>query len=258
MTTIWSHESGAEGAPLLVTIHGAMDRSASMVKLSRLLDQEFRVLRYDRRGYGRSKPHDGPFTMHDQVDDLMELMGDRRAVLFGHSFGGDVALAAAERSPGLVRAVAVYETPLSWLDWWPGSTRSWPPGQDPAVAAEGFMRRMIGDERWDALPARSRTERLEEGAALTMELADLAAHPPWSSENITMPFAAMYGGATVNHHRTGAVYLAERIPGTVRDDGFDGSAIPIAAAGHNGPYTDPRPVADVLRSLARVAAAREV
>lgn len=253
MTGIWSHESGLQGAPLLVTIHGAMDRSASMVKLSRLLDHEFRVLRYDRRGYGRSKPHDGPFTMHDQVDDLMELVAGRRAILFGHSFGGDVALAAADRYPGLVRAVAVYETPLSWLDWWPGSTKSWPPGQDPAVAAEGFMRRMIGDERWEALPAKSRAERMDEGVALTAELADLSAHAPWSFERITMPFVAMYGGATGNHHRTGAIYLAEHIPGTVSDGAFDGAAVPIADAFHNGPYTHPRPVADVLRALTKLA-----
>jgi len=31
--------------------------------LSRRLDDGFRVLRYDRRGYGRSAPHDGPFDV---------------------------------------------------------------------------------------------------------------------------------------------------------------------------------------------------
>jgi len=40
------------------------------------------VLRYDRRGYGRSTPHDGPFGMDEQVADLVALLDDRRAVLF--------------------------------------------------------------------------------------------------------------------------------------------------------------------------------
>ena len=51
-----------------------------------------------------------------------ELLDGRRALVFGHSYGGNVALAAAARHPELVVAVAVYETPLSWLDWWPGTT----------------------------------------------------------------------------------------------------------------------------------------
>ena len=99
-----------------------MDRSAGMLKLSRRLDADFRVLRYDRRGYGRSFPHAGPFTMDAQVDDLVALLAGRKAVLIGHSYGGNVALATADRHPDLVAGVAVYETPLSWEPWWPGTT----------------------------------------------------------------------------------------------------------------------------------------
>ena len=99
-----------------------MDRSAGMLKLSRRLDEDFRVLRYDRRGYGRSFPHDGPFTMDAQVADLVGLLAGRRAVLVGHSYGGNVALATADHHPDLVAGVAVYETPLSWEPWWPGTT----------------------------------------------------------------------------------------------------------------------------------------
>ena len=48
-----------------------------MLKLSRRLDADFRVLRYDRRGYGRSFPHAGPFTMDAQVSDLVGLLAGR-------------------------------------------------------------------------------------------------------------------------------------------------------------------------------------
>ena len=60
--------------------------------------------------------------MDAQVADLVDVLAGRPAVVFGHSYGGNVALAAADRHPDLVRAVGVYETPLSWLDWWPGTT----------------------------------------------------------------------------------------------------------------------------------------
>ena len=88
-----------------------------MLKLSRRLDADFRVLRYDRRGYGRSFPHPGPFTMDAQMDDLVALLAGRKAVLIGHSYGGNVALATADHHPDLVAGVAVYETPLSWEPW---------------------------------------------------------------------------------------------------------------------------------------------
>ena len=84
---------------------------------------DYRVLRYDRRGYGRSFPHDGPFAMDAQVADLVGLLDGRRAVLIGHSYGGNIALATADHHPDLVAGVAVYETPMSWEPWWPGSDR---------------------------------------------------------------------------------------------------------------------------------------
>jgi pimeloyl-ACP methyl ester carboxylesterase len=57
---IWAEEAGDAAHPLVVLVHGAMDRSAGMLRLSRRLDHEYRVVRYDRRGYGRSTPHGGP------------------------------------------------------------------------------------------------------------------------------------------------------------------------------------------------------
>ena len=179
---IWSEEAGDADAPLIALVHGSMDRSAGLLKLSRRLDDRFRVLRYDRRGYGRSAPHGGPFTMDGQVADLVEVLAGRPAVVFGHSYGGNVALALADRHPDLVRAVGVYETPLPWVDWWPDSTagtQATDDGTAPDDAAERFMRRMIGDARWERLPSRTRLARRAEGAAMLAELVDIDEHVPW-------------------------------------------------------------------------------
>ena len=241
---IWSHEVGPHDTPLIVLVHGAMDRSAGMLKLSRKLDDTYRVLRYDRRGYGRSKPHAGPFTMDAQVNDLATLIGGRRAIVFGHSYGGNVALALAERHPELVRAVAVYETPLSWMEWWPGFSRRNPGPSEgtPGDAAEQFMRRMVGDRRWEALPDRLREERRSEGVAFVTELGELARHAPWDAANIDVLFTVMFGEQAREHHRGASRYLAELLS--------DRDAIEIPAANHNGPFTHPDPVAIVLRDLA--------
>ncbi len=214
--TIWSEEAGDPSHPLIAIVHGAMDRSSGMLRLSRRLDDRYRVLRYDRRGYGRSTPHAGPFDMSSQVDDLIGLLAGRPAVVVGHSYGGNVALAASCTRPDLVVGVAVYETPMSWQPWWPGTTAG-----AVAVAAEGstedaaeaFMRRLIGNSKWESLPERTRLTRRAEGAALVGELADLRAHAPWAPANVTVPVAVGYGTEGRSHHQTGMARMADDLPG---------------------------------------------
>jgi len=204
---------------LIAIVHGTMDRSTSMLRLSRKLDQRFRVLRYDRRGYGRSVPaegaHQGPFDMARQVDDLVALLDDRRALLVGHSYGGNVALSAATRFPELIAGVAAYETPLSWEAWWPHNTAgaaARATGASPAEAAGAFMRRLIGDAAWERLPAKTRADREAEGAAMVGELRDLADNRPWHADKIHCPVVLGFGSCGAVHHQRGMRHLHEIIP----------------------------------------------
>ncbi len=233
MTPLWAEEAGDADRPLIVVIHGSMDRSAGMLKLSRRLDTDFRVLRYDRRGYGRSFPHPGPFTMGEQIADLVGLLAGRKAVLVGHSYGGDVALATADRHPDVVAGVAVYETPLSWEPWWPGTTAgsiAVAEGGQPEEAAERFMRRMLGDKRWDELPEHSRQTRRAEGLAMVHELADLRCHPPWNASNITIPVITAFGSKGAQHHRDGMRYAATLL---------DCPVVELADCRHDAPLSHP-------------------
>ncbi len=84
------------------------------------------MIRYDRRGYAKSRDIGPPYGVDEQIADLA-LVIDRHApgrsidLAFGHSFGGNVVLGLAAQRPELIARTAVYETPLSWLDWWPNS-----------------------------------------------------------------------------------------------------------------------------------------
>lgn len=246
---IWTMTAGPSAAPGrgdIVLVHGSLDRSAGMLKLSRQLDREWRVTRYDRRGYGRSRPCDGPFTVDAQVDDLVTVIESRArsadrsvshtdrspVVLFGHSFGGNVVLAVADRFPELVRAVVVYESPMSWVDWWPADSAGGVAAQvaeDPAASAEAFMRRLIGDRRWDRLPESSRRARRAEGPAMLGELADLRRGRPWRPERIEVPLLALHGERGRPHHRRAMHMLAELVP--------DGRVRMVPGAHHFGPNT---------------------
>jgi len=239
MTALWTEEAGDPTHPLVVAIHGSMDRSAGMLKLSRRLDGDFRVLRYDRRGYGRSFPHPGPFTMDAQVDDLVDLLAGRKAILIGHSYGGNVALAAADHHPDLVAGVGVYETPLSWEPWWPGTTAgaiAVAEAGTPRQAAERFMRRILGEQRWEALPERSKQMRRDEGIAMVEELADLRRNQPWFAENISAPVITSYGSLGAPHHRDGMRHAAELLHCPV---------VELPDCRHDAPLSHP----DLFRSL---------
>jgi pimeloyl-ACP methyl ester carboxylesterase len=248
---LWSEEAGDPDAPLVALVHGSLDRSAGLLKLSRRLDDRCRVLRYDRRGYGRSSPHAGPFGIEAQVADLAAVLDGRPAVVFGHSYGGNVALGLADRHPALVEAVGVYETPLSWLDWWPtdsaggSAARS---GGDPAEAAERFMRRMVGDDKWLRLPARTREARRTEGVTMVAELADLHRGPAWDPDRIGVPAVAMRGAAGHEHHRRSTDHLGAVLA--------DCPVVTIEGARHFGPSTHPDAVAAVLVELVSRAASR--
>jgi pimeloyl-ACP methyl ester carboxylesterase len=246
---IWAATTGVRGAPHLALVHGSLDRSAGLLKLSRRLDDRFRVTRYDRRGYGRSMPHPGPFTIEDQVADLVGVLdaapdAPGPHLLVGHSYGGNVALATAQRHPGRVAGVVVYETPLSWLPWWPKTTAganatAWQ--HDPAGAAERFMRRLVGDARWERLPAATREARRAEGVALVGELADLSHRPPWSADLIAAPVLAMRGEHGQEHHRRSTSTLG---------DLFANDVVTIPGARHFGPNTHPDEVATVIAEFA--------
>ncbi len=113
---------GSPADPTVVLVHGSMDRGRSLRATAKRLAGDFHVVLYDRRGYGRSREVGGPFDVETNVEDLVAVIEGRPAVVFGHSLGGDIALAAAQRHPEVIRAVGAYEPPMSWEPWWPEVT----------------------------------------------------------------------------------------------------------------------------------------
>ncbi|MFN8038150.1 MAG: alpha/beta hydrolase [Acidimicrobiales bacterium] len=200
----------------LVVVHGSLDRGASFAKATRRLP-DVEVTRYDRRGYGRSVDA-GPGTVDQHVDDLLAVLDERPAVVVGHSFGGVLAILAAQRRPDLVPAVGAFESPMPWAPWWPrssaGSKAVLTAGEHGAgAAAESFLRRMIGDERWERLPPSTKEARRAEGAALLAELREMrAVGPLYDPAELTFPLVVGRGTTSDAHHRESADRLAAGAP----------------------------------------------
>lgn len=221
--------------PLVVIVHGAMDRSTSFGRVVRHLEG-LHVIRYDRRGYGRSAAC-APGSLTDHVDDLLAVVDGRPATVFGHSIGGVIALVAAERDPGSVRSVLAYEAPAPWTSWWPQPSTA--PPDDPADEAEAFMRRAIGDHFWSRLPARTRADRRAEGGALRADIASLQGPAPYEASRLPVPVLAAAGSETTWWHQRATRELADDAPG--------GEHAVIAGAEHGAHLTHPTAVAHLVR-----------
>lgn len=120
--------------PGLVLLHGAMQSSASFMKLGVALCDAFTVIIPDRRGRGLSGPHGDGYAMSKEVEDLDALLAATGARdVFALSSGALITLQAALTSPA-IRKMALYEPPLA-LDGTPSSPLDWVPGYEKQLAA---------------------------------------------------------------------------------------------------------------------------
>ena len=117
------YSSLGEG-PGLIIVGGVLSSGSDYLPLARLLAQDFEVHVMDRRGRPNSGPQREDHSIDDECADLIAVVRSTGATsVFGHSFGGLVALETARRQP-VFGQLFVYEpaVPLrgqfrfDWLD----------------------------------------------------------------------------------------------------------------------------------------------
>ncbi len=238
--------------PRVVFVHGAMDRGSSFIKVLRLLP-ELEVVRYDRRGYGRSASAGIANSVDAHVSDLVAVLAGQSAVVVGHSFGAVLAMVAGARLPEMVGAVAAYEPPAPWESWWSegsaGTAAVITAEQEgPGVAAERFMRRVVGDRLWEALPAATQDARRAEGPALVAELAALRSTPtiPFAPSALKSRLVLGCGARTDERHRRAVDILA---------GATDARVEVIDGAGHGAHVSHPQEFAHLVRTAVALVSA---
>jgi len=171
----------------MVLVHGSAVDSGTWQEVVPELATDYRVITYDRRGYGQSthKPvRDHRIHAADLVA-VLEHFAAEPAIIVGWSSGGNVALAVAATRPDLVRNLIVVEAPFHGLRHANGTVvrtlfrlKATQARRRPVEALEVFLRFGLalrsGGNRYDTS---SETDRAEMRRYPRQVLAEWDPHP---------------------------------------------------------------------------------
>ena len=198
---------GPSAAPPVVLVHGwPLDRSIWSKVLAPIGSAGFQVVAVDLPGFGESPPiNEAAATVEayaDEVAVLLRKIAPGRIALAGHSFGGYVSLAFAERYPRLVpglalvssRAIADSEETRRGREETIGKVRS----QGTAALLPGLAERLVGpnaDPKWREA-ARTLIENANPDTVIA-GLRAMAARPDRSKvlEDLRGPLLVVHGDA---------------------------------------------------------------
>lgn len=126
----------AGGGPSLLFIHSGIADSRMWEPQWTAFAAEFRVVRVDLRGFGKSGPRRAGAADHDDIVRVMDHLGVDSAVLVGSSFGGNVAVDLALTHPARVRALVLAATLAGMIEPGPELTRVWEESEAAFEAGE--------------------------------------------------------------------------------------------------------------------------
>lgn len=235
--------------PPVVLVHGVAADGATFRLLEQQLIQRFTVVTVDRRGRCGS-PDEDVYSLEAEFDDLAAVIDALRepAIVFGHSFGANVALGASLRSSNFAKLV-LFE---------PGRRGDVPP--DLQQELEGLLER--GDrmgamrltlleftrfpEEWldDLLETPPWQERLAYAHTLARELRAYHEYDYGDLSRFTVPTLLMVGEQSPARELDHARSLASELP-SARISVLPGE-------GHVAPVTAPQLVAREISQFAAV------
>jgi pimeloyl-ACP methyl ester carboxylesterase len=183
--------------PIVVLVHGAMDRSRSFRRVVDHLS-DVRVVTYDRRGYGDSVDAEPASGLGDHTADLLEVIGNRRATVVAHSAASHIAVLAAIEDPTRIASIALWEPAAPWMDFWPERARESvariAAAPDPADVAERGVIAMAGEQAWNRLSESARQQRRAEGVAFVLDMVS-GMSEPYDWADLSVPCIIGYGAS---------------------------------------------------------------
>lgn len=110
---VYDLEGAGQGAPTLAFAHGWCSKADHWSAQAAAFAPTHRILRWDRRGMGRSTtaaPAGSPARHADDLAALCDTEGIERVTVIGHAGGGPTALTFAARHPGRTAGLVMVDT----------------------------------------------------------------------------------------------------------------------------------------------------
>jgi len=241
-------DSGGPGTAIVFTHGFLMDGEMFAPQVEEFGD-EYRVITWDCRGFGRTEASDDPFTVWDQARDLiglMEQLGVDSAVLAGMSHGGYISMRVPLLEPGRARALILLDTSASglteqekvgyrgmfdqWIDSGPTEELAGPLA-DLIIGDPALHRKWI--DKWRSWPK----ERLRQPALATVEVEDIRCR----LKDIHCPALVVHGEDDRSFPVALAEQIVEHLPGA--------GSVSLVPGGHAASLTHAHDVNDRIRAF---------
>ena len=106
----------AGSGPALVFIHAGVSDSRMWDPQFDAFASKFQVVRYDHRGFGKSKMPEGPYALRDDLLAVLRCLGIAQATLVGCSMGGATAIDFTLEHPEIVKALVLVGSGVTGLN----------------------------------------------------------------------------------------------------------------------------------------------
>lgn len=113
---LWLEDRGGAG-PVVVLLHPGIYDSTVWDPVLPLLDDGLRLVRFDRRGFGRSSRPTEPFRSMDDLVAVLDHLGLDQVHLVGNSMGGETGLALALEHPQRVASLTLLAPGIKGYEW---------------------------------------------------------------------------------------------------------------------------------------------
>ncbi len=243
------YEASGSGEPVVLIHAFSLDRRMWAPQVA-ALEGQFRVVRYDLRGHGRSVAPTEPYTGYDDLRALLDGLGIARAHLVGLSAGSELAINFAIAYPDRVARLVLaapglggYELPP--LPWFRPVFEAAAAG-DPKLAARLWAETPIMALRSNRdATATVASLVLDNSRLWTFRRTEQPLSPPAVGRlaEIACPVLVLVGDQDLPHIQEVARLLAEKVAGA--------RLVTLPGAGHIANLDTPGPFNEALLAFLR-------
>lgn len=220
--TLYVEEAGNPRGTPVIFVHGGPGGGCTENDRRFFDPEKYRIILFDQRGSGRSKPHAELEANHtrclvDDMEKIRELMGVEQWVLFGGSWGSTLSLLYAQAYPEKVLAMILRgiflcrEQDIQWFyqdgachvfpDYWQSFLAPIPVAEQGDLLA-AYYQRLVGDDELVRMSA-AKSWSVWEGRCASM-------HPnPDLVEYLGSPHTALAMARIEAHYFMHDAFLAE-------------------------------------------------